>query len=52
MIRKLSSPVPGCVRVVFELPSVWADRISIAGDFNNWSESATPAFKTATASGA
>ncbi|MDI9547733.1 MAG: isoamylase early set domain-containing protein [Chloroflexota bacterium] len=43
MIRKLSSPVPGCVRVVFELPSgVWADRISIAGDFNNWSESATP----------
>ncbi len=43
MIRKLSSPVPGHVRVVFELPSgIWADRIYVAGDFNNWSESATP----------
>jgi hypothetical protein len=39
MIRKYRSPVPGHVRVVFELPScVWADRISLTGDFNNWRE--------------
>lgn len=39
MIRKYRSPVPGHVRVVFELPScVWADRISLTGDFNEWRE--------------
>jgi hypothetical protein len=39
MIRKFRSPVPGHVRVVFELPScVWADRISLTGDFNEWRE--------------
>ena len=39
MIRKYRSPVPGHVRVVFELPScVWADRISLTGEFNNWRE--------------
>jgi hypothetical protein len=39
MIRKYHSPIPGHVRVVFELPScVWADRISLTGDFNEWRE--------------
>jgi hypothetical protein len=39
MIRKFRSPIPGHVRVIFELPScVWADRISLTGDFNEWHE--------------
>jgi 1,4-alpha-glucan branching enzyme len=39
MIRKYRSPIAGHVRVVFELPScVWADRISLTGDFNEWRE--------------
>lgn len=37
MIRKYPSPLPGHIRVVFELPScVWADRIFLTGDFNEW----------------
>jgi hypothetical protein len=37
MIHKSQSPLPGYVRVVFELPScVWADRIYLTGDFNEW----------------
>lgn len=37
MIRKSRSPITGHVRVVFELPScVWADRIYLTGDFNEW----------------
>ena len=43
MIHKICSPKPGHVRVVFELPaSIWADRIFITGDFNNWDKTATP----------
>lgn len=43
MIRKYRSPNPGHVRVVFELPScVWADRISVTGDFNDWNQAAHP----------
>jgi hypothetical protein len=43
MIYKTRSPLPGHVRVVFELPSfVWADRIYLVGDFNGWNEQATP----------
>lgn len=39
MIHKYRSPIPGYVRVVFELPAhVWADRISLTGDFNEWRE--------------
>ena len=39
MIRKYPSPVLGHVRIVFELPSsIWADRIYLTGDFNNWCE--------------
>jgi hypothetical protein len=43
MIHKMISPLPGHVRVVFELPScLWADRIFLVGDFNQWDEKATP----------
>ncbi|MGL4648457.1 MAG: isoamylase early set domain-containing protein [Caldilineaceae bacterium] len=43
MIHKMS--IPGCdlVRVTFELPScIWADRIHVVGDFNEWSRTTTP----------
>lgn len=43
MIHKLRSSIPGHVRVVFELPAcVWADRIYLSGDFNNWSRTELP----------
>jgi hypothetical protein len=43
MIRKLQSPIPRHVRVIFELPAcIWADHIYLAGDFNRWSTTATP----------
>ena len=43
MIRKLPSPKIDCVRMIFELPAcIWADRIFLVGDFNQWSTSITP----------
>ena len=43
MIHKTQSPLPGYVRVIFELPScIWADRIFLVGDFNHWDQRATP----------
>ena len=43
MIHKQPSSYPGHVRIVFELPScLWADRIYLIGDFNQWNEHATP----------
>lgn len=43
MVRKLPSPKSGCVRVVFEIPaSLWANRVYLVGDFNEWNTSATP----------
>lgn len=43
MIHKQPSPFPGHVRVTFELPScLWADRIYLIGDFNQWDEQSTP----------
>ena len=43
MIRKHSSPIAGHVRVVFELPpGIWADRVFVAGDFNDWDEAGIP----------
>lgn len=43
MIYKILSPKPNHVRVIFELPAgVWADRIFVVGDFNDWCVSATP----------
>jgi len=43
MIKKMTSSMPGYVCVSFELPScLWADRIYLVGDFNQWNESANP----------
>lgn len=43
MIHKETSDKPGKVLVTFELPSaIWADRVHLCGEFNDWSESATP----------
>jgi 1,4-alpha-glucan branching enzyme len=39
MLYKSRSSMQGFVRVIFELPSsVWADRICLAGDFNDWKQ--------------
>lgn len=46
MIHKQPSSYPGHVRIVFELPScLWADRIYLIGDFNQWNEHATPMYQ-------
>lgn len=43
MIYKQLAPIRGQVRVTFELPAcVWADRISVVGDFNGWRPTETP----------
>ncbi len=43
MIHKQHSPLPGHVRVTFELPScVWADQVFVTGEFNNWNQRALP----------
>lgn len=43
MIKKVASSTPGNIYVSFELPScLWADRIFLVGDFNQWNETATP----------
>ena len=37
MLKKSKSSLPGHVCITFELPSsLWADRIFLTGDFNNW----------------
>lgn len=49
MIHKSRSPIPGHIRVVFELPScVWADRIYLTGDFNNWNDRDLPLHQSRT----
>ncbi|MBV7339503.1 isoamylase early set domain-containing protein [Chloroflexi bacterium TSY] len=43
MIVKSKSPTPGHVRITFELPvCIWADKIYLTGDFNQWSQKSTP----------
>ena len=43
MIKKAESPIPGHVRITFELPaSMWADHIFLTGDFNNWGQHDLP----------
>jgi 1,4-alpha-glucan branching enzyme len=43
MIEKESVEKGGRVRVTFELPSaVWADRVNLVGEFNDWDATATP----------
>jgi 1,4-alpha-glucan branching enzyme len=41
MIKRLKSPNPKKALVRFELPpAVWAEEVSLVGEFNNWSETA------------
>jgi 1,4-alpha-glucan branching enzyme len=43
MIQKEPTKAPGFVRVTFELPSnMWAERVNIVGEFNEWDTTATP----------
>jgi 1,4-alpha-glucan branching enzyme len=43
MIEKKRSNKPGWMRVTFVLPStMWADRVNLVGDFNDWDTMATP----------
>lgn len=43
MIRKRRSANEGKVMVSFEIPgTVWAERINLAGDFNNWDRESLP----------
>jgi len=43
MITKAEADKKGLVRVTFELPStMWAERVNLVGDFNDWDTTATP----------
>lgn len=43
MIKKEPARKKGVVRVTFELPSnMWAERVNLVGDFNDWDTTATP----------
>ena len=43
MIYKLQSTKSEHIRVVFELPScIWADKICLTGDFNEWDRNSLP----------
>lgn len=43
MIQKEPVTKAGLVRVTFELPSnMWAERVNLVGDFNDWDTRATP----------
>lgn len=43
MVHKTPSPVAGHMRIVFELPAtLWADRVAVTGDFNQWCPASTP----------
>lgn len=43
MIRKVPIREKGLVRVAFELPSsVWAERVNLVGEFNDWDTLSTP----------
>lgn len=43
MIYKTDSPKTAHARIIFELPaSLWADRVFVTGDFNQWSPTRTP----------
>ena len=47
MIYKQPSPKPECIRVIFELPScIWADKICLTGDFNQWDTLCMPMRQT------
>ncbi len=43
MIRKEPGPAPDVARVTFELPpTVWAETVSLVGDFNEWNPTSLP----------
>ena len=43
MIKKQPADKKGFVQVVFELPStMWAERVNLVGEFNDWDTTATP----------
>ena len=43
MIHKELRSRSGLARVTFELPAtVWADQVSLVGEFNNWDHRTTP----------
>lgn len=43
MIHKLRSPKADKVIVAFEIPgTVWAERINLVGDFNDWDHESLP----------
>jgi 1,4-alpha-glucan branching enzyme len=43
MIRKRHSSSPGKVTVAFEIPgSIWAERVNLVGDFNDWDRESLP----------
>lgn len=43
MIYKVESPLSGHIRIIFELPSsVWANRVNVCGDFNDWNRHNEP----------
>lgn len=43
MIKKKPGEKKGLVSVTFELPSsMWAERVNLVGDFNDWDTRATP----------
>ena len=43
MIRREPASKQGFLRVTFELPSnMWAERVNLVGEFNDWDTAATP----------
>jgi hypothetical protein len=43
MIHKRRSPDTGKVIVIFEIPgTIWAERINLVGDFNDWDPESLP----------
>jgi len=47
MIHKQQAKKKSSVRVTFELPSnIWAERVNLVGEFNDWDTTATPMSRT------
>lgn len=47
MITKHPVKGQGPVRITFELPStMWAERVNLVGEFNDWDTTATPMTRT------
>lgn len=43
MIHKQHSPINNCVRIIFQIPSsIWADKIALVGNFNEWDPNVNP----------